>query len=334
MVKRGILVLSVLLVASVAATDHGKREEKMLSSERAAQARQFIMSQARPLDRALYQLQFEGGSPEAVLAELEAYQNPDGGFGKALEPDLRAPESSVVATLQAFRVFLTLKTPPDHPMVRQALAFLAASFDDSTATWRIVPPTTDAHPHAPWWNQTTLDKVFGGGRINPRAEVLANLWAFAPSPFPLDRRLAVTRDLLSALESAAPPEAVGGIEGGARLYESHALPAELQDRLYASLVRLIPATVEQDPAKWPQYCLKPLWLVRTPQSPFAPLLAESVERNLDYEIEHQSADGSWRPHWSWQGSYPETWPVAEREWSGALTVQTLETLRAFGRLAP
>ncbi len=328
-----ILMLATLLAAPGAASDHGERQMKrMLGKARLMQARQFVMTQARPLDRALYQLQFEGGSAEAVLAELRAYQNPDGGFGKALEPDLRAPESSVLATLQAFHVFRALAAPSDHPAVKRALDYLAATFADGAATWRIIPRTAGSHPHAPWWAQETLDKTFGGGRIIPRAEVLAYLWTFAPSSFPLDRRLAVTRALVSDLESASGPDLAAGLEGCARLYECNGLPAEVRQRLHARLVALIPVTVEQDPAKWPQYCLKPLWLARTPESPFAGLLAESIARNLDYEIEQQAADGSWRPNWSWYGSYPETWPAAEREWSGALTVRTLETLRAFGRL--
>jgi hypothetical protein len=63
-------------------------------------------------------------------------------------------------------------------------------------------------------------------------------------------------------------------------------------------------------------------------------LEGSVARNLDFEIEHQSPDGSWRPNWTWYGTYAETWPIAEQEWSGVLTLQTLQTLRAFVRLEP
>ncbi len=34
---------------------------------------------------------------ERVLAVLRTHQNPDGGFGGALEPDLRAPDSHPLA---------------------------------------------------------------------------------------------------------------------------------------------------------------------------------------------------------------------------------------------
>lgn len=59
-------------------------------------ARTFIYRNARPLDLARWQYHFEGGSKEAVLTTLAAYQNEDGGFGHALEPDSWNPNSSPI----------------------------------------------------------------------------------------------------------------------------------------------------------------------------------------------------------------------------------------------
>jgi len=311
---------------------HAEGNVKKLNKANLAKARDFITSQARPLEQALCRLRFENGSKEAVLEELSAFQNADGGFGKALEPDLRAPESSVLATLRALQALVALKTSPDHPMVRRAMEYLTATFDEKKAVWRIIPPTAAAHPHAPWWNQEPLGQVFGGFLIFPRAEVLGYLFEFDPPSFPMERRLQVLRALLQAVEANADPASAGAVDSCARLYETGQLPTEYRQGLYEKLAPLVPRAVEQDAAKWKQYCLKPTWLVRTPDSRFFPLLADSVERNLDYEIDNQSADGSWSPNWSWYGSYPDVWPVAEKEWRGILTIQTLETLHAFGRI--
>lgn len=83
-----------------------------LSSEQFAQAREFIMSTVRPLERALFSFEFDTGSPEAVWNELAHFQNPDGGFGRALEPDLRTRQSSVLATVTALKLLRHLATPP------------------------------------------------------------------------------------------------------------------------------------------------------------------------------------------------------------------------------
>ncbi|MDI9482706.1 MAG: hypothetical protein QM315_05940 [Bacillota bacterium] len=50
-------------------------------------AKEYIYRKARPLDFTRWQYHFENGSKEAVLNTLSYYQNEDGGFGHALEPD-------------------------------------------------------------------------------------------------------------------------------------------------------------------------------------------------------------------------------------------------------
>jgi len=321
-----------LVVASCLSAANSEGAVKKLKKENLAKAREFIMAKARPLEQALYRLRFEDGSAADVRTALRQFQNPNGGFGKALEPDLRAPESSVLATMRALQALAAVNTPREDPMVTRAMAYLTSTFDDTKGVWRIIPSTAGAYPHAPWWNQEQLDQVFGGFLIFPRAELLGFLFAFDSPSFPLDKRTTLLRSLLDLLEKATDPQSAGAVESCVRLYETGHLPAEYKDRLYQKLAPLVPRAIEQNPQKWSQYCLKPTWLVRTPESPFLPLVADSVELNLDYEIENQSTDGSWAPNWSWYGAYPETWPVAETEWRGVLTVQTLETLQAFGRI--
>jgi hypothetical protein len=75
-------------------------------------ARAFLRRNARPLDFARFQYHFENGSQEAVLTALAAYQNPDGGFGHALEPDAWNPNSSPMQTgLQPHRLFGRVYSP-------------------------------------------------------------------------------------------------------------------------------------------------------------------------------------------------------------------------------
>ena len=53
-------------------------------------AAEFMATRARVLDRRVFQRLFQGGAPEPVRDAVAAYRNDDGGFGHALEPDLRA----------------------------------------------------------------------------------------------------------------------------------------------------------------------------------------------------------------------------------------------------
>ena len=69
-----------------------------------AAAETFIWSAARLLDRHRYAMLFQDGPAEPVIEALRGYQNPDGGFGHAFEPDVRCPSSQPAATYTALEV--------------------------------------------------------------------------------------------------------------------------------------------------------------------------------------------------------------------------------------
>ena len=86
-------------------------------------AREFIAKNARLLDRHRFAFLFERASPDAVVAALRPYQNPDGGFGHALEPDLRTRLSQPVPAWTALWI-LDEAGRFDREMVDRALAYL------------------------------------------------------------------------------------------------------------------------------------------------------------------------------------------------------------------
>ena len=67
-------------------------------------ATRFLTTHGRLLDRRRLLLALGEGDTGAVSAALDAYRNPDGGYGWGLEPDLRAPESQPAGALHAFEV--------------------------------------------------------------------------------------------------------------------------------------------------------------------------------------------------------------------------------------
>jgi hypothetical protein len=67
-------------------------------------AEHFIWMTARVLEQRRFAYHFLGGSSDAVETALTAYLNEDGGYGHALEPDLRGPVSQPLHTGHALRV--------------------------------------------------------------------------------------------------------------------------------------------------------------------------------------------------------------------------------------
>ena len=109
------------------------------------------------------------------------FQNEECGFGQALEPDLRTPSSSALATGIGLQMLRELRCPADHPMVRKAVAYLIATYDDETQVWRAISPDTKSFPHAPWWHDEngSLARLFDDFRIIPRALIVGSLYYFS-----------------------------------------------------------------------------------------------------------------------------------------------------------
>ncbi|WP_320780951.1 hypothetical protein [Streptomyces sp. CRN 30] len=69
-----------------------------------ARAEHFVWLTARVLEQRLFAYLFRGGDAAPVMTALDAYRNPDGGYGHALEPVLRGPHSRQPHTAHALRV--------------------------------------------------------------------------------------------------------------------------------------------------------------------------------------------------------------------------------------
>ncbi|MDD2765065.1 MAG: hypothetical protein PHE83_13945 [Opitutaceae bacterium] len=302
----------------------------MLSPESFAQARKFVLHEARPLERALFRLHFEGATTAEARLALTAYQNADGGFGRALEPDLRLPGSSALATSVAFQHLRDLGLNARDPMVRAAVRWSQAAFEPTLGRWPAVPADANDWPHAPWWTWTSPDVP--GFVANPCVELVAHLWHYreaADAGF-LSEVTASTEGLVNALPEKP---AMHDLLCLLCLAQTPAVPAVLRNQAALHARRAGPAIVARERKAWTGYAVKPLLLAPRSDSLLTPLLGDVLGANLDFEIGRQGADGSWAPNWDWSGNFPGHWVQAELEWKGVVTLQTLLTLRSYGRIA-
>ncbi len=305
---------------------------RTLTTTAQRQARSYLEQHARPLEQARYAYHFQSGPREAVLDALAVFQNPDGGFGQALEPDFRLPDSSALATTTALQILRELEIGSDHPLVRGALRYLLNTLDPAHLAWTIIPPNADTAPHAPWW---VYNPDLTRHLDNPRPEIAGYFFLYADL-VPADLRDRLIESVVTRLENlpeALPPSAYDSLLCYVRLATVPTLPETWRARLLNRIAPVAGQMIAPDPATWGGYVMKPLKLVKHPADPFADTYTGPISVNLDYEIEHQSADGAWLPNWSWGGLFSDVWPVAEREWKGVITLETLKTLHAFGRWA-
>ncbi|WP_191844153.1 hypothetical protein [Catellatospora chokoriensis] len=298
-------------------------------------AREFVFAQGRPLERARLLLHFESGSARAVLDELAAYQNDDGGFGHALEPDLRTPVSSAVATWCACTVLHEVGAGAEEPLVRRAVGYLLDTYDAAGRRWWIVPPETEDAPRAPWWTYADIGRTFGDCVLNPTAGLAGALWEYRDL-VPAALLAELTETVLTRLEGWAG--GAGGLDRGdltaAELFvQARNLPDAARLRALAAMRRAAARLVENRPEAWTEYLLQPLDVAQSPDSPLFPAVdSASIEANLDYVLSKQLPDGSWPLTWSWAEVDAQAWPLAERAAKGMVAVDRLRTLRAYGRL--
>jgi hypothetical protein len=112
-------------------------------------ASDFMQTHARVIDRRRFEHLTAGGDPAGAVAALAAYANPDGGFGWALEPDLRAAGSQPAGALHAFEVLEEI-APVTSPLAVRLCDWLeSVSLADGGLPFAL--PGAAGPGSAPWW---------------------------------------------------------------------------------------------------------------------------------------------------------------------------------------
>lgn len=309
---------------------------KLMTPDSFANARNYVMTDGRPLDQARFRYHFEDGDSAAVVQALAAFQNDDGGFGRALEPDLRTSASSAIATATGLGILREVDPAAAESLIAGAVRYLLDTYDDVQQVWPIVPPAVEDAPHAPWWSYAESASSFGGFRINPRAVLLGHLHHFAAGQPSVAALLVEAGQSLLDYVKAIPDDDLGmhDLLALVDLIEADHVPEDLRRPLLEKVRRVAGRSVETDPARWAEYTLQPLQIAPAPGASLAKAVdGAAVEANLDYLIQLQAADGSWGLPWSWDFVDAAAWAEAERDWKGFHAVNRLRVLAAYGRLA-
>jgi hypothetical protein len=284
----------------------------------------FIATHARVLDRRRFALRFERADAAGALAALDAYRNPDGGYGWGLEPDLRAAESQPGAALHAFEVFADA-APATSPRALELCDWLASvSLPDGGLPFAL--PYAQAAGTARWWA--------GADPRTSSLHITAAVTAAARRAARHDPALArhswladATRFCLEAIAAREQPRSTMELLFSLRLLDAvvddEPTAGPLLDRWAAAIP---PSGLLQVQGGAEDEAIRPLDFSPEPDRPLRRHLApDLVAADLDRLAGGQRDDGGWDiDHVAYS-------PASELEWRGYMTVHALGILAANGR---
>lgn len=297
-------------------------------------ARVFIYRNARPLDLARFQYHFEDGSKQAVMRALACYQNPDGGFGHAVEADCWNPNSTPLHASTAGAILQQIDwEDASHPLIRGLLRWYAGGEHFNGKSWEIVVPSNDGYPHAPWWQSGSASSCHTD--YNGTAQIAGFIVRYAPRGSDIYRLgIRIANEACAALfsEGLSDMHTCACYLQMAQLFMRAGAQGEipfaaLEEALHRAVNRLIVA----DTAQWGGYVCRPSAFICSRESAYYPENREAAEAECGYILDTQLEDGSWEINWDWEG-YPEQWAISKNWWRGHKIIENLLYLKGFDRL--
>ena len=274
---------------------------------------------ARQLDRRRLELLLDGGDPAPVLAAVDGYRNPDGGYSWGLEPDLRATESQPGGAYHAFEVFDDI-APATSPRAVELCDWLASvALPDGGLPFAL--PVSDPTGCAPFWAQAdpTASSLQISAFVTGTAQrVAAHDPAVAAHPW-LARATDYCLAAIDALDGA--PFAIALAAAMQFLDAVHDVRPEAA-ALLERLGRHIPADGQVRVTGGAEdEMMRALDFAPTPGRPVRELFSpDTIDAELQRLAGAQQDDGGWRVDFK---SYS---PAATLEWRGYATVRAVSIL--------
>ncbi|MFE9613420.1 hypothetical protein [Streptomyces sp. NPDC006012] len=293
-------------------------------------AEHFVWLHARVLEQRLFAHHFLNGGADPVERALDAYRNEDGGYGHALEPDLRGPVSQPLHTGHALGVLDVIGRCGGQRVERVCRYLTSVSTPDGALP--AVDPRQRGYPTAPYVpvvDRPPSDLLATGPVVGllHRNEVW-HAWLFRATDFcwraveSLEPARPGEIEAAVAFLDAVPdrPRAEAAADRLGRLVRTQRLATPAADRSTDRPVTAAHPYGEQSLRRFPHD------FARTPRSlARAWFTDDEMARSLDLLAAQQQEDGGW------PSRVPQWVPGNALETRGTATIEALRTLQAHGR---
>ena len=277
-------------------------------------AQTFIVSNARLLERHHFAFLFQQDNPDHVRTALLAYQNSDGGFGNALEPDKRTASSQPIDQEIALHVLDDIGF--DTHIALQICDFLETITTAEGGVPYVLPTVRDA-PRAEWWN-TDLDEP--PASINPTASIAGLLHKHEIRHPWLDRATNYCWQHIEHLQISSGHDFLC-----IQLFLEHVADRERAERAFERISAQLMAGgyITYDPSA-SGYVFMPLTYAPSPHNMSRRLFdMMTIQKHLEALANKQQKDGGWPISW------PAISAACELEYRGIVTLNAVRTLKAY-----
>lgn len=279
-----------------------------------------VTEESRKIDVLLIKSLFKNHDIE-ILTELKKYQNADGGFGNSLEPDVRMPNSSVLATTMAIKVLHEVRDKSlKIKLIEEIVHYLETQYDDKRKGFYMVTKEVNNYPRALWWNFEDIEKNFPFG--NPDPEIIGFLYKYRK----FLKKLNISRLVNSVVSFVHSKEFInsGFHTLISTLYFYKRVDDDVKNLIHDHLHQLASKEIMDGLNHWDEYSLEPYKVYSVEPhfvSPHLDLLALNLNKKLE-----QVKNLSIIPNWEWY-QFEDVFNKVKKEWVGYMYFDILKAFR-------
>ena len=296
-------------------------------------AKKFILRNSRPLDMARWNYLFENGSKEDVISILETYQNTDGGFANALEPDCWNINSTPLQTWVATQIIKEINLDDkNHPIIKGILNYLSSNDEFDGHRWKGLNTvvTNDNYPHAPWWSYSQEHEL----TYNPTASLIGFILKYAEKDTDIYKSACeLSKEAYNYFKKSFPLESMHESACFVELYD-YMKECSICDLINMEefknlLQKQIKKVITYDTKIWnTDYVCKPSLFINSKSSDFYLENKDICDFECQFILKTQNNDGSWKVTWDWN-NYFEEWAISKNWWKSDIIIKNIKYIKEF-----
>lgn len=293
----------------------------------------FIFRNARPLDVARWNCLFENGDKNEVVKYLKCYQNSDGGFANALEPDCWNTESTPMQTWAATKILKEIGfDDKKHDIVKGILQYLSSEDNFNGSFWNGLNTvkSNNNYPHAQWWSYSKEKETC----YNPTASLAGFIIKYADNTSDLySLACKLTKEAYNYLKLNYPLSSMHETACFVELYEylkeSHVENLLDLTEFKNLLLQQITTVITYDTHCWSEeYICKPSLFFNNKYSDFYQYNKDICNFECEFIYNTQNDDGTWNVTWSWD-NYAEEWSISKNWWKADIIIKNISFIKEF-----